>query len=132
MKSILGLFLVLGVIFAVSTADGVQAPPATPPKPAAPEAEKQPETQAPQTKRAKTFRFEGTVTAIDVKAGTLKVKSKDGKEQTFVVERRSAKERFDRARVGQVIKVAYQEKDGKFIATGLRGGLGGREPPKTK
>ena len=129
MSRILRLFLVPLVIFTLAIAGLAQDTPTTKAAPGGPE--KKGETK-PQAKppRVKPSRFGGDVVAIDLKAGTLTVKDKDGKERTFTVEGAGAKARLQNTRVGQVIRGGYQEKEGKFIATALRGGLGGHEAAK--
>ena len=128
MSRILRLFLVPLVIFSLAMAGLAQD---TPTRKAAPGGLEKKGEAKPQAKpRVKPSRFAGDVVAVDLKAGTLTVKDKDGKERTFTVEGASAKARLQRARAGQVVRVGYQEKEGQFIATSLSGGLGGHEPPK--
>ncbi|OGQ80353.1 MAG: hypothetical protein A3F90_08065 [Deltaproteobacteria bacterium RIFCSPLOWO2_12_FULL_60_19] len=117
----------LPLILAFPLGSFAQTIPATGAAPVSPE--KKEETKAGQTKRPKVSRTEGQLLAVDTKAGTLRVKIKDV-ERSFTVEGRGAKARLEKTRVGQPIRVYYYEKEGKFIATSLRGGLGGHEPPK--
>ena len=128
MRRILRLFLVPLLTFTLAAAGLAQDAPTTK---AAPDGTEKKGEAKPQTKsRVKPSRFGGDVVAIDLKAGTLIVKNKGGKERTFTVEGVNAKARLQSARVGQVIRVAYQEKEGKFVASSLRGGLGGHEAAK--
>jgi hypothetical protein len=125
MKRTVRLFLVPVAILTFAMA-GFAQDSAT--KQAAPGAtEKKGEAKPQPKQRVKPSVFEGNVAAIDLKAGTLKVRARDGKEQTFTVEGAITKARLEKARVGHVIRVGYVEKEGKLVATGLKGGLGGHE-----
>ena len=129
MHRIVGVALMPAIIFLFATTGFAQAAPETPSTPAGPD--KKAETKARPKAQAKTPRFDGQVIAFDPEAGTLRVRAKDkDKEMSFIVESESGKARLKRARVGQAIRVSYQEKEGKFIATALRGGVGGHESAK--
>ena len=113
MKNILRLFLVavVAVAFAgVALAQGTGPTGSTGStgmkSSAPPKAEKKKATQ-----KAKTAT--GELTAADANAGTAKVKSKD-KEFTFTDATPNAKESLVKVKVGDTVKVAYAESEGKL------------------
>ena len=61
----------------------------------------------------KVIRATGELTAADAKAGTAKVKTKD-KELTFTDATQNAKDSLAKVKVGDMVKAAYVEKDGKL------------------
>ena len=61
---------------------------------------------------------------MDVKAGTVSVKSASG-EESFVTQD-AAKDTLEILKIGEQVKVKYSEKDNKLVATSLR-----RIKPKT-
>ena len=69
-------------------------------------------------KKAKTMRATGELTAADAKAGMAKVKTKD-KELSLSAETEDAKESLGKVKVGDMVKVAYTEKDGKLTLKSL-------------
>ncbi len=69
-------------------------------------------------KKAKTMRATGELTAADAKAGTAKVKTKD-KELTFTDATQNAKDALAKVKVGDMVKTAYVEKDGKLTLNSL-------------
>jgi hypothetical protein len=113
MKSILRLVLVslvtlafAGVALAQTGSTGSTGTKST--APAKPAAEK----------KAKTMRATGELTAADAKAGTAKVKTKD-KELSLSAETEDAKESLGKVKVGDMVKVAYTEKEGKLTLKSL-------------
>jgi hypothetical protein len=116
MKNILRLFLVslvtlafAGVALAQTGSTGSTGTKST--APAKPAAEK----KAPAPK---VIRANGELTAADAKAGTAKVKTKD-KELSLSAETEDAKESLGKVKVGDMVKVAYTEKDGKLTLKSL-------------
>jgi hypothetical protein len=126
MKRDLRLLLVAVVIFTFTKLSFAQEA-ATSPGVGSPE--KKTETRGPSKLPGKPSRVEGELMAVDLAAGTLRVKAKD-KEMSFITEGKEAKSRLEKATVGQMIRVFYYEKEGKFMAKSLAGGLGGNEPAK--
>jgi hypothetical protein len=64
------------------------------------------------------MRATGELTAADAKAGTAKVKTKD-KELTFSDATQNAKDALAKVKVGDMVKTAYVEKDGKLTLNSL-------------
>jgi hypothetical protein len=83
-------------------------PPAAGEKKAAPEKAKKPGSQ----------KFQGAITALDAKAGTVSVKS-DASEKNFTTQD-AAKDAIERLTVGDRVKVVNSEKEGKLVATSVR------------
>jgi hypothetical protein len=113
MKSILRLVLVslvtlafAGVALAQTGSTGSTGTKST--APAKPAAEK----------KAKTMRATGELIAADAKAGTATVKTKD-KELTFSDATQTAKDALAKVKVGDMVKTAYVEKDGKLTLNSL-------------
>ena len=98
-----------------STLGFAQAKPATPATPATPAA---PATEK-KSEKAKTHQATGEVTALDAKAGTFEVKEKD-KEIKLSATSKSAKSSLAKLKVGDMVRVAYTEKDGKMIASAVK------------
>ena len=122
MKSILRLVLVslvtlafAGVALAQTGSTGSTGTKST--APAKPAAEK----------KAKTMRATGELTAADAKAGTATVKTKD-KELAFSDATQNAKDALAKVKVGDMVKTAYVEKDGKLTLNSLAK----TKPPKVK
>jgi DNA helicase TIP49 (TBP-interacting protein) len=88
-----------------------QAKPATP---AAPAAEKKSEMKS---EKAKTTRITGEVMSVDSKAGMLTVKTKD--KETKLTADAKAKDQLEKVKVGDTVRVSYNEKDGKMVATSI-------------
>jgi hypothetical protein len=110
MKNILRLFVAAAVtvVFAgVALAQGTGATGSTGMKSSAP-AKPAEKKAAPKVKTVT-----GELTAADANAGTAKVKSKD-KELTFTEATPNAKESLGKVKVGDTVKVAYAESDGKL------------------
>src|ERR1043166_4389645 len=63
---------------------------------------------------AKTQRVRGELTASDAKAGTAKVKTKD-KELSLSTESQEVKDSLGKMKVGDTVRVAYTESDGKLM-----------------
>jgi Cu/Ag efflux protein CusF len=125
MKSILRLVLVslvtlafAGVALAQTGSTGSTGTKST--APAKPAAEK----KAPAPK---VIRATGELMAADAKAGTAKVKTKD-KELTFTDATQIAKDALAKLKVGDMVKTAYVEKDGKLTLNSLQK----TSPPKVK
>jgi len=70
-------------------------------------------------KKAKTMRATGELTSADAKAGMAKVKTKD-KELSLSAETEDAKESLGKVKVGDMVQVAYTEKDGKLTLKSLK------------
>ena len=66
----------------------------------------------------KTLRATGELVAADAKAGTAKVKTKD-KELTFTDATQNAKDSLAKVKVGDMVKTAYVEKDGKLTLNSI-------------
>jgi hypothetical protein len=62
----------------------------------------------------KTLRERGELTAADAKAGTAKVKLKD-KELSLTADSQEAKDSLAKVKVGDKVRVAYVESDGKLM-----------------
>jgi hypothetical protein len=62
----------------------------------------------------KTLRERGELTAADAKAGTAKVKLKD-KELSLNADSQEAKDSLAKVKVGDKVRVAYVESDGKLM-----------------
>ena len=63
--------------------------------------------------------YPGEVTFLDAKAGTLTVKTK-GKDLNLTVESKGTKSALEKIKVGDTVRVSYNEKDGKMIAISLK------------
>ena len=128
MKILLSGFMVL--LFLTSLLRAGFAADSTPARSAPPESGKNAAGKKPPDKKAKTTgaakpqRLKGEITALDVKAGTVSVKSASG-EESFVTQD-AAKDTLEILKIGEQVKVKYSEKDKKLVATSLR-----RIKPKT-
>ena len=128
MKILLSGFMVL--LFLTSSPRAGFAADNTPAKTGAPESEKKAADKKPAEKKAKSTSaakpqgLKGEITALDVKAGTVTVKSASG-EKSFVTQD-AAKDTLEILKIGEQVKVTYSEKDKKWVATSLR-----RIKPKT-
>jgi hypothetical protein len=127
-KILLSGFMVL--LFLTSSLRAGFAADSTPAKSAAPESgknaadKKPPDKKAKSTGAAKPQRLKGEITALDVKAGTVSVKSAS-EEKSFVTQD-AAKDTLEILKIGEQVKVTYSEKDKRLVATSLR-----RIKPKT-
>jgi hypothetical protein len=83
-------------------------PPAVGENKAAPEKPKKPGSQ----------KFQGAITALDAKVGTVSVKN-DASEKNFITQD-AAKDAIERLTVGDRVKIVYSEKEGKLVATSVR------------
>jgi hypothetical protein len=113
MKGILRLFLVPLVTLIFAGVTFAQAP-TTPTK------EKKSEMKVEKmekAEKAKSTKVTGELTAVDAKAGTLTVKSKD-KEVKLTAEGK-AKSSLEKVKVGDTVRVSYTEKDGKMTASSI-------------
>ncbi|MBM4261851.1 MAG: hypothetical protein FJ145_10515 [Deltaproteobacteria bacterium] len=80
--------------------------------------DKKPAAGADKTPAATTeHRFRGSVTALDTKAGTLKVKGRND-EKTFIIGDK-AKSAFDKVKVGDRVRLTYADEGGKLIIRAL-------------
>lgn len=77
------------------------------------------EKPAPNTTQPATteHRFRGAITALDTKAGTLKVQSRND-EKTFVIGEK-AKSAFNRVKVGDRVRLVYADESGKLVIRSL-------------
>lgn len=71
-------------------------------------------TKSSKSTAAKTQRARGELTAADTKAGSAKVKTKD-KELSLNAESQEAKDSLAKMKVGDSVRVAYTESDGKLM-----------------
>jgi hypothetical protein len=76
------------------------------------------EKKAKAAKPFKPQKLKGEITAMDAKAGTLSVKGATG-EKHFTTQD-AAKDAMEILQVGEQVRVAYVEKDGKPVATSVR------------
>jgi hypothetical protein len=76
---------------------------------------------APSATTAKSVpaehRFRGSVTALDTKAGTLKVKSRND-EKSFLIGDK-IKSSFDKVKVGDRVRLTYADEGGKLMIHAL-------------
>lgn len=77
------------------------------------------EKPAPNTTKpaATEHRFRGEVTALDTKAGTLKVQGRND-EKIFVIGEK-AKSAFDKVKVGDRVRLVYADESGKLVIRSL-------------
>jgi hypothetical protein len=118
MKSMLRILLVpfVTVAFAgVVAAQGTSSSTA-PSKSSTTSATKSADTTKSTTKSTSTKvqRARGELTAADAKAGSAKVKTKD-KELSLNAENQEAKDSLAKVKVGDNVRVAYTESDGKLM-----------------
>ncbi len=102
--------LIIGLTPLIFT--GLSFAQAKPEKSAAPAMEKK------ATTKAKVTRITGEVTSVDAKAGSLAVKAKD-KDVDLTAESKSAKGALEKIKVGDTVRVAYTEKEGKNVASSI-------------
>ncbi|MGE5305096.1 MAG: hypothetical protein ACM3TN_17430 [Alphaproteobacteria bacterium] len=110
MKTMSKFLVITFITFGFSGFSFAQAKPATP---AAPTMEKKSET------KAKPSRIWGQVTSVDAKAGTIALKTKD-KNVSINAESKSVKAELEKFKVGDRVRVSYNEKDGKMVATSVK------------
>jgi hypothetical protein len=67
--------------------------------------------------KPKAMSATGAVTAVDVKAGTLSVKTKD--RDLDLTATSKGKGALGKVKVGDMVKVSYTEKDGKMSASSI-------------
>jgi len=72
---------------------------------------------ATKSEKPKAMSATGAVTAMDAKAGTLTVKTKDKDLDLTAVSK--AKNALGKVKVGDMVKVSYTEKDGKMNASSI-------------
>lgn len=82
-----------------------------------------PNAKAPAA--ATEHRFRGSVTALDTKAGTLKVKGRND-EKTFTIGDK-VKTSFDKVKVGDRVRLVYADEGGKLIIRTLTESKSGSE-----
>lgn len=123
MRKLFHYFLVL-LFLAISTNAVIAADSAPANNPTPSTEKKTAEKKTKSTKAAKPQRLKGEITALDVKAGTVSVKSASG-EKSFVTQD-AAKDTLEILAIGEQVKVTYSEKDKRWVATSLR-----RIKPKT-
>jgi hypothetical protein len=118
MKSILRFMIVslVTLVFAgVSSAQGTTGGTGAPAK--APSTSttttKSASTSEKKAPAAKTLRARGELTAADAKTGMVKVKTKD-KELSLSADTPEVKDSLTRVKVGDAVRVAYVESDGKL------------------
>ncbi|MGH7766266.1 MAG: hypothetical protein ACREQP_02325, partial [Candidatus Binatia bacterium] len=100
------------LIFAgVALAQGAAPTGSTEAKPGAPAKSTAKPAEKKSASKVKTAT--GELTAADANAGTAKLKSKD-KELTFTEATPNAKESLGKVKVGDTVKVAYAESEGKL------------------
>jgi len=110
MKNMIKLLLVPVVAFVFSGSVWAQGTtPGAPAKPAAPA-----KTTEKKEVTVKVSRARGELLAVDSKAGTAKVKTKD-KEMTFNADTKETKDALAKVKVGDSVRIAYSEKDGKLV-----------------
>jgi hypothetical protein len=114
MKRILRLLLVPLVTLAFAGASVAQSTPTTPAQPAGPAKPAQKKREAGQ----KTTRVRGELVSVDAKAGTLKIKTKD-KELSLAATSKETKSALGKVKVGDTVRVAYTEKEGKLILSSV-------------
>lgn len=113
MKSMLRILLVPFVTLAFAGLVSAQGTPSgtAPSKSSTSSATKSTEKKA---SAPKTLRERGELTAADAKAGTAKVKLKD-KELSLTADSQEAKDSLAKVKVGDHVRVAYTESDGKLM-----------------
>jgi hypothetical protein len=86
-------------------------------------------TTEKKTAAAKVQRARGDLTAADAKAGTAKVKTKE-KELSLTAESQETKDSLAKVKVGDAVRIAYEEKDGKLTLRSIAKSKGSA-PAKT-
>jgi hypothetical protein len=109
-----GLLIVLSLVISFAFVTAVFAQPPATDKAASDKAVAM-DKAAPE-KKAKTHQFTGEVTAADMAAKTITLKSKKG-EETFDV---SGVKEADKIKTGEKVTVKYQEMDGKKMAKSVK------------
>jgi hypothetical protein len=69
--------------------------------------------------KAKSDTVTGEVTSVDAKSGMLTVKAKD-KDLNLMAESKSTKNALEKVKVGDTVRVTYNDKDGKMVATSVK------------
>jgi hypothetical protein len=122
MKNIIKLLVVPVALFAfvgTGLAQGTTpapAKPASPAKPAAPA-----KTTEKKETTVKVSRGRGELLAVDSKAGTAKVKARDG-EMSLVADAKETKDQLTKVKVGDPVRFMYTDKDGKLVLKMLEKG----------
>ena len=117
MKSMLRILLVPFVTLAFAGVVAAQGTPSgtAPSKSSTTSATKSDTTKSTSKSAAtKVQRARGELTAADSKAGSAKVKTKD-KELSLNAESQEAKDSLAKVKVGDNVRVAYTESDGKLM-----------------
>ena len=82
------------------------------------------------TKAPTEQRFRGSVSALDTKAGTIKIKGKND-EKSFTVGD-NAKSSFAKVKVGDRVRVAYADEGGKLVLHSLAESKNGTDSKASK
>jgi Cu/Ag efflux protein CusF len=69
--------------------------------------------------KAKSGTATGEVTSVDPKSGQLTVKTKD-KDLNLMAESKSAKNALEKVKTGDMVRVNYNDKDGRMVATSVK------------
>ena len=101
-------FAFAGSVWAQGTTPGAPAKPSTTTKP----------TEKKEVV-VKVSHARGELVAVDSKAGTAKVKAKDG-EMSVVADTKATRDALAKVKVGDNVQVAYVEKDGKLTLRSVR------------
>lgn len=110
MKALIRVLIIGLTPFVFGGLSFAQATPATPAAPA--------KAPTKAVTKAKVSRITGEVTSVDAKAGSLAIKAKD-KDVDLTAESKSAKSALEKVKVGDTVRVAYTEKEGKMIVSSL-------------
>lgn len=116
MKNIIKLLLVPVALFAFVGTSLAQGTTPAPAKPAAPA-----KTTEKKEVTVKVNRARGELLAVDSKAGTAKVKGRDG-EMSLVADSKETKDQLTKVKVGDPVRLTYSEKDGKLVLRSLEKG----------
>ena len=108
MRDMMKVLLVPVVAFAFAGSVWAQDTTPAPAKPAAPA-----KTTEKKEVTVKVNRAQGELLAVDSKAGTAKVKARDG-EKVFIADTKETKEALAKVKVGDSVRVSYNLKDGKL------------------
>ncbi|OGQ80669.1 MAG: hypothetical protein A3F90_17645 [Deltaproteobacteria bacterium RIFCSPLOWO2_12_FULL_60_19] len=122
MKNIIKLLLVPVALFAFVGTGFAQGTTPAPAKPAAPAKQAAPaKTTEKKEATVKVNRARGELLAVDSKAGTAKVKGRDG-EMSLIADTKETKDALTKVKVGDPVRFMYTEKDGKLVLARLEKG----------
>jgi hypothetical protein len=82
------------------------------------------------TKAPSEQRFRGSVSALDTKAGTVKIKGRND-EKSFTIGDK-AKSSFAKVKVGDRVRVAYADEGGKLVVHSLSDSKSGSDSKASK